>query len=114
MGGSSKSSAATTTTSEQKTNTLDGVNTGQQNVGEGITVNNNFTEEIKQVFSELIGLVDKTLDTASEAGGAAINAISARYEGQENPNLALTSRALPLLAILSVGVVIFIITKASK
>lgn len=123
MGGSSKSSSATSSSQTSKANTIDGVNTGRIHQGDiafGKESRNNsinvyeFSEDVKQAFSEMMGLLGKTIDTASDAGSAALNAIKERYDQQENPNAALTSKALPILGILSVGMVLYFFVKGAK
>lgn len=109
-GGSSKSSTSSSTQSMQSA--IEGLNTGEVNVAGGnITVNKDFPEEVQKTFENVLGIVSKLIDVSAGAGEAALTAVQQRYERQEQPAESLARDYMPLFALASGGVVLYLLVK---
>lgn len=112
MGGSSESNQQANTTQETTTQSTSGLNTGEVLQANGpITVNQDFSKEVQGTISEILGTLNKTIDTAAQAGGQALTAIQERYTAQENPSLVTTQKQQNLYMILGAAILVAMVYK---
>lgn len=110
MGGSSKSSES----SSQSTETVSPNATGT--VGDviqangAITITDNMPEGAVDVFKQLVSLAGQSLDTARQAGGAALQYMNENSKATQQPDVSLvesSNKTMMYLALALVGVAIW-------
>jgi hypothetical protein len=105
--GGKTSSASTQQTSQTTTSSDASGIVGDVYQGQSITINDRIPDEVASLFSGLVDLTGKAIDSAIASGETAINSVSDVKTTQISPDTAQTKILSPTLIILAIGFTVF-------